>query len=385
MKKAMVISCFGWYERRIKPVCNVLKKEYEIQIFIGDFIHSTKERVKEKNENCKYIHVKSYKKNISIYRLFSHLNFSYHIKNVIEKERPDLLYVLMPPNSVGDVCRKYRIKHKESKLILDLIDMWPESMPLGNFIYSFPAQLWKRMRDESLQTADFVFTECKLYAELLQDIIKDKTLPLYLLKYQSDEEKKLVINKVNKIKNIEEKIDITIAYVGSINNIIDIDCIIKVLKLLAREYSVTVRIIGDGENRKYFVSALNEFDIIVEFFGKIFDERKKIDILAGCDIALNIMKPSVNVGLTIKSIDYFSYGLPIINTIRGDTWELIEKYNIGYNVSVIEENLLKYIRKLKREDHLHVMEVYEKIFSEEAFTMQIEKCMKKIDSEEQKW
>ena len=43
------------------------------------------------------------------------------------------------------------------------------------------------------------------------------------------------------------------------------------------------------------------------------------------------MKKSVCVGLTMKSIDYFEFGLPIINNIKGDTWNAVEEYGIGIN------------------------------------------------------
>ena len=35
----------------------------------------------------------------------------------------------------------------------------------------------------------------------------------------------------------------------------------------------------------------------------------------------------------MKSIDYFEAGLPILNNIQGDTWEIIEKENVGVNIS----------------------------------------------------
>ncbi len=43
------------------------------------------------------------------------------------------------------------------------------------------------------------------------------------------------------------------------------------------------------------------------------------------------MKASVCVGLTMKSVDYLEFGLPVINNIRGDTWEAVKKYRIGIN------------------------------------------------------
>ena len=36
------------------------------------------------------------------------------------------------------------------------------------------------------------------------------------------------------------------------------------------------------------------------------------------------MKQEVFVGLTMKSIDYFEAGLPIINNIHGDTWNIVK-------------------------------------------------------------
>ena len=57
----------------------------------------------------------------------------------------------------------------------------------------------------------------------------------------------------------------------------------------------------------------------VFYHGKVFDSKEKNRIFETCHYGLNIMKDSVFVGLTMKSMDYFE-GLPIINNIQGDTW-----------------------------------------------------------------
>ena len=44
------------------------------------------------------------------------------------------------------------------------------------------------------------------------------------------------------------------------------------------------------------------------------------------------MKTSVLVGLTTKSIDYVSAGLPLLNNIKGDTYDLVKRYGIGFNL-----------------------------------------------------
>ena len=44
------------------------------------------------------------------------------------------------------------------------------------------------------------------------------------------------------------------------------------------------------------------------------------------------MKESVFIGLTMKSLDYFAGGLPIVNTIAGDTAQLVQTLGVGVNL-----------------------------------------------------
>ena len=62
---------------------------------------------------------------------------------------------------------------------------------------------------------------------------------------------------------------------------------------------------------------------------QIYDIQEKQAIFDQCSFGLNIMKSSVCIGLTMKSVDYLTGGLPIINTIGGDTEHLINSRNIG--------------------------------------------------------
>ena len=68
------------------------------------------------------------------------------------------------------------------------------------------------------------------------------------------------------------------------------------------------------------------------YHGKIYDAKEKQKIFDQCHYGLNIMKASVFVGLTMKSMDYFEAGLPVINNIHGDTWDIIEREKIGVNL-----------------------------------------------------
>ena len=83
-----------------------------------------------------------------------------------------------------------------------------------------------------------------------------------------------------------------------------------------------------------------------------------------CHFGLNIMKSSVCVGLTMKSVDYFRHGLPIINTIPGDTAELIRTRGIGVQLT---EDCHSQIAALSTQDLLdmrsNVAKTFHEIFS----------------------
>ena len=60
--------------------------------------------------------------------------------------------------------------------------------------------------------------------------------------------------------------------------------------------------------------------------------------------AINFLVPDVAIGVTMKSVTYFRGGMPILNTVDGDTKEMVNKYHMGFNV--LRENPEKIIEKI---------------------------------------
>lgn len=135
-KKAVLISGFGWFENRLKPVAEVLEERgYDVNFYLSDYEHMRKSYIIDKRSECNYIHVPAYQKNMSLRRLLSHKVFGRKIKIILEREKPDLIYSLLPPNSVATPCLQYKKKNTECKYYVDLIDLWPgtlEFMSNGN-------------------------------------------------------------------------------------------------------------------------------------------------------------------------------------------------------------------------------------------------------------
>lgn len=360
MKKAVLISCFNWYETRLKPIRDMLiERGYDVSVLISDYNHIKKQSISNRYSECSYIHVPEYKNNMSFQRIISHLMFAKKVYQWIRRSKPDFIYCQVPPNRVVAYCADYKKRNPATKFIIDIIDLWPESMPLGCLRDLPPSKVWKRWRDDAIKEADHVFTECDLYQEKLwQILIPSKTTTLYLYKEQTDGEKRLVANIIEKKKN--DGI-IRFAYLGSMNNVIDINGICEVI----RSFTISGKpcelyAIGDGESRKQFEEAVKATGCKTIFHGTVFDELEKIRVLAPCDYAFNMMKSEISVGLTIKSIDYMSYGLPLINNIKGDTWKLVEDNKIGMNVS---DNAVAEASA----NHSAVLEFFRNHFSKEQF------------------
>ena len=374
MKKAIIISCFnGWYNNRLKPIIKYFEdREYQVKCFFSDFDHIKKEYIDMLDtNNCYYIHVPAYRSNVSFKRILSHLAFGNKINQIIKKEKPDLIYLLVPPNITAKYCGEYKKKYPQTKLILDIIDLWPESFPFKLLRKNIFFKVWKNMRNNAIKVSDLIFTECQYYQKLLNDELKNfNSYNLSLFKDQYIEDQKLVLdiinNKINKDKILK------FAYLGSMNSILDIETITKVINFfILKGNKCELHAVGDGEKRTQFEATIRGTGCDTYFYGIIFDEKSKIKILSPCDFGLNIMK-DISVGLTLKSIEYFSYGLPIINNIKGDTWELVNEEEIGVNVP----NNFNELSLNFNYSHNKVLELFKKNFSKESFTKQLNYAFK---------
>ncbi|SDA30807.1 Glycosyltransferase involved in cell wall bisynthesis [Ruminococcus sp. YE71] len=323
-----IVNCFDTYEHRVDLLFDTFKAQgHKVIVLSSDFRHIDKVKRTEKKSGYKFFAAIPYTKNLSVTRMRSHNCFSKDVSRYIERHinKIDLIWALIPPNSLVKDISKIKNAHPRVKLIYDLIDLWPETMPVGNVKAIFPFTYWKNLRDRHLRSADCIVTECNLYRKKLKNVLSGmKVETLYLARP--------FIEYTPHLHLPEDKI--ALCYLGSINNIIDIDTIVKIVKQIQMHKPVSLHIIGDGENREKLISGVKAAGAEVIYHGKVYDRTEKQQILDGCHYGLNIMKDTVCVGLTMKSMDYFEMGLPIINNIHGDTWDFVNKYNVGINYKV---------------------------------------------------
>jgi len=368
MKKAVCISCTHHYNERTQWVESVLREAgYDCTYITSDFHHVNKKRYTVDLPHCVQIPTKPYTKNISVQRILSHICFAKDAMKAAEKLEPDLLYVEVPPNSLCREAARYKKKHPQTRLIFDIFDMWPESFPNNRAkkLLKLPFAVWGQFRNKGLSKADLVLTECDLFRNKLQPYLKNTpNQTLYLCHPGATTEA---------VTERPQQEALQLCYLGSINNIIDIPAIAALIGHVQKRRPVVLHIIGDGETRDALIHAVEETGATVQFHGKIYDAAQKQAIFDLCDFGLNIMKDSVFVGLTMKSLDYFAGGLPIINSIEGDTQELVQTKGIGIHLDRAHPELTaKQLAELSGPENQKMRQatlaVFRQYFSREVFS-----------------
>lgn len=326
----VVLSGTNHYEERNKQVIEEYKKQNKTVLYLtSDFHHINKQQYVFDVKGCKQVHVIPYYKNISISRLLSHGEFSFKAYFFMKQHRPDIVYSEIPNNSLAMSTACYKKKYG-CELIFDIFDMWPEALPVktGNPVIKFALSIWGAFRNRNLKHADKIYTECDYYQEILAK--EGYTMPMET-KYLCQEDGDL------EIKTEWSEDEIHICYVGSINNIINVPLMIEFLDKLNQKRKVYFHLIGQGESKERIKNELERHQVKVIDYGSIYDKEELQKIFNQCSFGINFLVPDVAIGITMKSVTYFRGGMPILNTVDGDTRRIVEKHNVGIN---IEENNL---------------------------------------------
>lgn len=363
MMKVVIATCFESNEERLSFVLDACKsRKYKTKVFTTDFSHIKKQKREIVPNEYETIETKPYNRNLSIKRMVSHKQFAKELFKKIEYEVPDLIWLMAPANSLIAEAKKYKKKYPATKLIIDIIDMWPESLPLSISKKIFPFNLWRNIRKNNINCADALVTECDFYHEILNDEYDKDITTIHWCRD----------TKNYNLKSQLPKDRLSLCYIGSINNIIGTQLVSNIIDKC--DMPIILHVIGEGENRYNFVN-INSRVCEVIYHGAIRNEKEKAKIFSNCHAGLNIYKNNLYIGLTVKSIDYFEHGLPVINNIKGDTWSMINKYNVGINIDSSTTLNGESIISL-RKSNKNIIKLFNENFTKEVF---INKCLNVID------
>lgn len=352
------------------------KRGDEVLILTPDWSHRTKQKITDRIEGVRYLYHLPYTKNLSWQRLYGHYSFARACRLELETWKPDRIHALIPANSLAGQMDLYKRRHPEVELYFDLIDLWPESLPIGWFMKTPPAWIWRSMRNRHLDAADLLFAECSLFAERIEEQTGLDPEVLYW-----------TIPDVPTVSHLDLPRDrIALCYLGSVNNIIDLDWMEAFFAELSRVLPIELHLIASGEKKQEMIDRLSAYATIVDH-GHVYDDQAKQDIFSTCHYGLNIMKESVTIGLSMKSLDYLKGGLPIINSLHGDLHDWIEDGPCGLNIDRADvAQSVKNLLGIRKRLHLQMREqsrtLYENVLSEQAFEDHLSEAIDSLEQDE---
>jgi hypothetical protein len=303
-----------------------------------DFDHGEKKyKNNYENERIHYLHVPSYKKNLSVKRLYSHICFALQLKQFLQNQKikPDIIYCAMPTSTAAVVCGAYCRKNN-IRFVIDVVDLWPDSLfPVNSFFKLFKWLFipWKYLTINAYKNADFIIGESKKYVQIASKY--NPSVPARTIYLGIDKEQIELLRGRSNIVIEKPDNEIWICYAGSLGNSYDFDVLLNAVKNLNNICNYKLLFIGDGERRIYLEDKIKELDLdgIITGFVTYSDYLK---YLSYCDVGVNIFKKNTLVVHSYKFNDYVASNLFIVNSLKGETAELIDTYKIGLNFNFFD-------------------------------------------------
>lgn len=344
-KKVIVISNF--HEEMSISRSNMafkyfLSRDFDTRTLYSSFSHSLKIFRRLENKKCIPISTIGYKSSLSLKRIFSYFIFAFNVYRYLRKVKADVIYLNLPPNLLS--LAVFLSRDKKTKIIIDILDLWPESYPANNFfkkiVFFFLGIIPKQIRKYAINNCNFCITESELFFNQLELNNKTNSKIIYLKKDQNFYPLATYVSK-----------DLSIVYLGNIGKIYDFDSLFKIIKEVEKSRPVHLHIIGLGPMSVWFFENLKINKIKYTYHGATFDEKVKNEVLSSCWFGFNGYKKDTEVALSYKSIDYLSSGVPLLNSAKEDTFKIVNENNIGFNFEVEKlDNLIKSLSIISKSD-----------------------------------
>lgn len=332
-------------------ICQELSKRgVKVCQFVSTFDHGEKRRRNYKLPPWQSVGVfePGYRKNVSIRRVLSHIVFDllilfYFIREAIRGGIPDTILTAMPHNGAACVAAIFA-KGFRVKLIVDVHDTWPESILSVTKLNIFTRsvyRLWKGIADFVLLCADEVFAESVRYAERA-NAIRDRfglsrATPIYLggdLGYY---------RRIYPPEILPEEVQgasFILAYAGTLGENYDFDCVINAFVAFIKECpEAGLVLLGGGERETSLRSRLSTLGLKAWVSGRI-SHPMLLGYLKASRVGLNCFKAGGNVAYSYKLNDYLLSGLPVVNSLVGESAELISTHDLGVNYRAGDQNSL---------------------------------------------
>lgn len=266
-----------------------------------------------------------------IWRILNYITYmiSASIKALFLKNDFDIIYVYqLSPVTMAMPAIVYKKIHKNKKIHLYCLDLWPDSLLVENF--SKDGKIYKIVK----KISKWIYKRCDIISVSSEEFKKyfkeelgiDKEI-IYMPQYAEDfyENEEVNDKETNNITNF--------VFAGNIGKAQSIETIIKAAKKIENE-DIKIHIVGDGSSLEYcknLSSQLNLSNIV--FYGrKPAEEMRQYYNMADAMIITLSNNEVINKTVPGKLQSYMAAGKPIIGAISGAAKNIIDKSKCGYCV-----------------------------------------------------
>jgi len=283
-------------------------------------------------------------------RLYLYLEVMVRFIGTIFKQKAefDYIFVTSPPIFVGvaGLIAKWKLK---APLILDIRDLWPESLT-GVQVFSNPLILKTAYKVEEI-----------LYKKATKIIVNSRSFIQYMTNKNVSKDK--ITFLPNSLTESElayeeaqlEKENITVIYTGNLGLAQDLHKFMKTAALLKENKSINFSIIGYGKNTNEVKNYIDSNGLSNVTLHTAKSRNETLKLVASADIAyVSLVNQEVfKTVLPGKIIDYMCVKKPIIGDVAGYASEIIHEANCGIILKEdTPEELVENIYKLANDPNL---------------------------------
>lgn len=352
----------------------LVERGHDVVWWTSSFNHSRKtqrtymdERFRIKiNYIINVIHTRGYKKNVSFARIADHIEMANKFYLMAKKEKaPDIIFCALPTLSLARVVTHYGLIHN-IPVVLDIRDLWPDI-----FIDIIPPKL-KWLATICLTPVNQICRKACRNAIAITGItepfvkwalIKGNRNPTewdraFYLGYRREKPSPDQVLEANcfweRMGVYNNRKQFIACFFGTLGRQFDIETLINAARIVQNEDSeIKFVICGDGDDAKYYKDTARDCKNVI--FPGWVDSKQIWSLLQMSAIGLTPYINNVNFQKSIpnKPAEYFSAGLPVISSLKGELERLLITYNCGINYDPGDaSDLARIILKLKHDPDL---------------------------------
>ncbi|KKK38779.1 glycosyl transferase group 1 protein [Mesobacillus campisalis] len=345
MKKKVLLISQGFYPEigsagnRMKNIFQLLQHEgYQVKVLTTEPTYPNKKLYSDKsfwndeslNDNIfiQRVKIKNRKYSRNIFnRLIYYLEMAFRLLLSVLKDKDNyhVIFVSSPPIFVGFVGLYAKFKYK-SNLILDIRDLWPESLKgVGVF-------------NNKIIIGFFGYLEKRLYKLSDHIIVNSMEFKSYIIEKTNVSSEKIGFmpnsarfREISNKSTVTEREKFKVIYTGNIGLAQDIE-ILKQLAIHLNNQDIELSIIGYGMKKNELVEFVKLHNLLnVHFYAPVTrEECFKLNLEHDVGLVSLNDKEVFETVLPGKIIDYMTCGLPIVASVSGYAKKVIEKEKVGF-------------------------------------------------------